>query len=144
MFEPTIQHHIHSPGGKTISKYVTEKEIRVDAAFHAQEAAKKLKPKVRNLREAQNYLDAQAAKVIHHAPKSRKQIKGTGRGAPGAPRSDFSKEVVRLFNENQSEKKAVEIMLDWIKHHEKSPQKTSVKKQVHYWYSRLKKNSRHK
>jgi hypothetical protein len=112
MFEPAIQLHIHSPGGRTYAKAVKKKEIKVDEAFHAREAAKKLKRKVSNSREAQNYLDAEAARIIPHAPKSRKRPEGIGRGAPGEPRSDFSREVIRLFNEDVSEKRAVQVMLE--------------------------------
>lgn len=144
MFEPAIQLHIHSPGGKTYAKAVQEKEIKVDEAFHAREAARKLKRKVSSLREAQNYLDAEAARIIPHAPKSRRQPKGVGRGAPGEPRSDFSREVVRLFNEGVGEENAVRMMLEWIKRHENSPHKTSVKKLVRRWYSELRKKSSHK
>jgi hypothetical protein len=144
MFEPAIQLHIHSPGGRTYAKAVKEKEIKVDEVFHAREAARKLKPKVSNLREAQNFLDAEVARIIPHAPKSRKQPKGTGRGAPGEPRSDFSRAVIRLFNEDVAEKNAVQMMLEWIKNHENSPHKTSVRKLVRRWYSELRKKPRHK
>src|SRR4028119_1132503 len=69
VFKPTVQLHIHSPGGITIAKAVTRKEIRLDEEYHAQEAAKKLKRKGHTIKEAQIFLDAAAAKVIRHAPK---------------------------------------------------------------------------
>ncbi len=83
VFKPTVQLHIRSPGGRTVAKAVTGKEIRPDEEYHAREAAKKLKRKGRKLKEAQRFLDAEAAKIIQHAPKKRKAPKGTGRGVSG-------------------------------------------------------------
>ena len=144
MFEPAFQMHIHSPGGRTIARATKEKEIRANESFFAQEAAKKKKRKGYNLRQTQNYLGAEAAKVISHAPKKRRKPKGVGRGAPGRPRSEFSKKVVSLFNEGRTEPAAVGLMTQWCKEQMPAPQESSVKKLVHRWYSRLRKSSGHK
>lgn len=137
MFRPTIQLHIHSPGGRTIAKAVTRKEIRPDEEYHAHEAAKKLKRKGRRLKEAQNFLDSAAAKVIRHAPKKRTPPKGTGRGAPGLPRSAFSKEVVRLRETGLNEDAVVERMIIWLREHGQPAtplHRTSIRKRVHRWF----------
>lgn len=147
MFRPTVQLHIHSPGGRTIAKAVTRKEVRPGEEYHAREAAKKLKRKGRKLREAQNFLDAEAAKVIRHAPKKRKPPKGTGRGAPGQPRSPFSKEVVRLHAAGVPESAAVEQMIVWLKERGEpvTPlRRDNIRKRVRRGFVLAKKKSGHK
>jgi hypothetical protein len=147
MFRPTVQLHIHSPGGRTIAKAVTRKEVRPGEEYHAREAAKKLKRKGRKLKEAQNFLDAEAAKVIRHAPKKRKPPKGTGRGAPGQPRSPFSKEVVRLHDAGVPESTVVEQMIVWLKARGEpvTPlQRDNIRKRVRRGFVLAKKKSGHK
>lgn len=147
MFKPTVQLHIHSPGGRTIAKAVTRKQIRPGEEYYAQEAAKKLKRKGRKLKEAQNFLGAEAAKVIHHAPKKRTTPKGTGRGAAGLPRSPFSKEVVSLREAGMSESAVVEQMITWLREHGQPAtplHRSGVRKRVHRWFLPAKKKSEHK
>jgi hypothetical protein len=91
IFNPTVQLHIHSPGGMLISKAVTEKEIKQNEKYHAQQVAKLRKRKGDNLQGTVRFFGTIARDEIHYAPKKRKPPKGTGRGAPGQPRSHFSK-----------------------------------------------------
>ena len=147
MFKPTVQLHIHSPGGRTIAKAVTRKEIRPDEEYHAREAAKKLKRKGHKLKEAQMFLDAEAKKVIRLAPKKRKPLKGTGRGAPGQPRSSFSKEVVSLRDAGMLEGAVVERMTAWLRKHGQPAtplHRDVIKRRVHRWFKPAKKKSEHK
>lgn len=142
VFKPTVQLHIHSPGGRTMAKAVTRKEIRPDEEYLAQEAAKKLKRKGRKLKEAQNFLDAAASKVIRRAPKKRTPPKGTGRGAPGLPRSAFSKEVVRLREIGLKEGAIVERMIAWLRERGQSTtplHRANIRKRVHRWFIQAKK-----
>lgn len=146
MFKPTVQLHIHSPGGRTVAKAVTRKEVRPDEEHHVREAAKKLKRKGRNLKEAQSYLGAEAAKVIRRAPKKRKPAKGTGRGAPGQPRSPFSKEVVRLRDAGIPESTVVERMTAWLREngqHITPLHRDGIRKRVRRWFPPAKKKSGH-
>jgi hypothetical protein len=146
-FRPTVQLHIHSPGGRTIAKAVTRKDIRPSEEYHAQEAAKKLKRKGRKLKEAQSFLGTEAAKVIHHAPKKRTPSKGTGRGAAGQPRSGFSKEVVTLRNAGMSEGAVVDRMMVWLREQGQPAtplERGSIRKRVHRWFLPAKKKSEHK
>jgi hypothetical protein len=147
IFKPTVQLHIHSPGGRTMAKAVTRKQIRPGEEYYAQEAAKKLKRKGHKLKEAQNFLGAEAAKIIHHAPKKRTPPKGTGRGAAGLPRSPFSKEVVRLREAGMSEGAVVEQMIIWLRERGQPStplHRSSVRKRVHRWFLTAKKKSEHK
>jgi hypothetical protein len=147
MFNPTVELHIHSPGGRTVAKAVTRKDVRADEEYHAREAAKKLKRKGHKLKEAQNFLGAQAAKEISHAPKRRPQPAGVGRGAPGRPRGPFSKEVVRLRDAGVTEKEIVERMLTWLREQGQpgSPRhRASIRKRVRRWLTPPKKKLAHK
>lgn len=147
MFKPTVQLHIHSPGGRTTAKDITRTQVRPGEEYYAQEAAKKLKRKGRKLKEAQNFLGAEAAKVIRHAPKKRTPPKGTGRGAAGQPRSLFSKEVVRLREMGMSEGEVVERIIVWLRKHGQPAtplHRSSIKKRVHRWFVPAKKKSEHK
>jgi hypothetical protein len=139
MWEPAEQLHIHSPGGRTIGKYVDEKEIRPDENYHFTQAAKKEKQKGRKLIETERSYGAIARKIIGVAPKRRRLPKGTGRGAPGMPRSPFSKEVVRLKSEGMQESLAVDTMVKWSTDHGypiAGPFKTSIKQRTRRWYRR--------
>jgi hypothetical protein len=142
IFKPTVQLHIHSPGGRTIAKAVTRKEIRPDEKYYAQEAAKKRMRKGDNLKNTQKFLDAEAAKIIPYAPKKRQPPKGTGRGAPGQPRSAFSKRVVSLRDSNTPEHKVVEQMVIWLRDQGQSVTplaRSSIRKRVHRWFLPVKK-----
>ena len=144
MFKPSVQLYIHSPGGRTIAKEVKQKEIRPDERYHAREAAKKRKRKGDNLKETQRFLDAEAAKEIPHAPKKRKPPKGTGKGAPGQPRSPFSKRVVSLRDAGTPEHKVVEQMIPWVREQGQpvTPRdRAGIKKRVHRWFLPSKKKS---
>jgi hypothetical protein len=139
MWEPAEQLHIHSPGGRTIGKYVDEKEIRPDENYHFAQAAKKARQKGRKLVETERSYGAVAKRIIGVAPKRSRVPKGTGRGAPGMPRSPFSKEVVRLKNEGVPEGHAVEAMVKWSTDHGHliaGPFKTSIKQRTRRWYRR--------
>lgn len=141
MFEPGEQPHIHSHGGRTIGKITCEKEIRVGEMYHFVEAAKKSKRKGRKLIETQRYFGAIARDVIGKAPKRKRATKGTGRGAPGVPRSPFSKELVRLMTEGTSKTRAVELMVSWSRDHGHpvaGSYKTGIKQRVGRWYRRKK------
>jgi len=137
MWEPAEQLHIHSPGGRTIGKHVAEKEIRPDENYHFTQAAKKAKQKGRKLVETERSYGAVAKRIIGVAPKRRRVPKGTGRGAPGMPRSSFSKEVVRLKSEGIPERIAVDAMVKWSSDHGHpiaGPFKTSIKQRTRRWY----------
>ena len=139
MWEPAEQLHIHSPGGRTIGKHVAEKEIRPDENYHFTQAAKKAKQKGRKLVETERSYGAVAKRIIGVAPKQRRVPKGTGRGAPGTPRSPFSKEVVRLKSEGIPEWIAVDAMVKWSSDHGHpiaGPFKTSIKQRTRRWYRR--------
>ena len=139
MWELAEQFHIHSPGGRTIGKHVDEKEIRPDENYHFTEAAKKEKQKGRKLVETERSYGAVARSIIGVAPKRSRVPKGTGRGAPGMPRSDFSKAVMRLKNEGVPEGLAVEAMVRWSSDRSlpiAGPYKTSIKQRTRRWYRR--------
>jgi hypothetical protein len=139
MWEPAEQFHIHSPGGRTIGKHVDEKEIRPDEKYHFTQAAKKEKQKGRKLVDSERSYGAIAKKIIGVAPKRSRVPKGTGRGAPGIPRSPFSKEVVRLKREGIPERLAVIAMVKWSTdqgHPIAGPYKTSIKQRTRRWYRR--------
>lgn len=142
MWEPAEQLHIHSPGGRTVGKLVDEKEIRPDEKYHLTQAANKAKQKGRRLLEAERTFGAIAKGIIGLAPKRSRAPKGTGRGAPGIPRSPFSKEVVRLKTEGIPERVAVDAMVKWSRDHGQpvaGPHRTSIKQRVMRGYRRLKK-----
>lgn len=139
MWESAEQLHIHSRGGKTIGKIVDEKEIRPDENYYFTEAAKKAKKKGRKLVDTERSYRAVAKRIIGLAPKRSREAKGTGRGAPGMPRSDFSKAVVRLKNEGVPERLAVDAMVRWSSDHGlpiAGPYKTSIKQRTRRWYRR--------
>jgi len=139
MWEPAEQLHIHSHGGRTIGKQVDEKEIRPDEKYHFTQAAKKEKQKGRKLVDTERSYGAIARRIIGVAPKRSRVPKGTGRGAPGMPRSPFSKEVVRLKSEGVPESHAVDAMVKWSTHHGHpiaGPFKTSIKQRTRRWYRR--------
>jgi hypothetical protein len=147
MFNPTVQFHIHSPGGKTISKAITEKEIKPDEKYHAQEVAKIRKRKGDNLKDTVRFFGTIARDEIHYAPKKRKPSKGTGRGAPGQPRSPFSKQVVSLRDNEMTEHEIVEEMIKWLRKHGQSVtplDRSSIKRRVHFWFKTQKKKLEHK
>jgi len=142
IWERAEQLHIHSPGGRTIGKYVNEKEIRPDEKYHFIEAAKREKQKGRRLVETERSYGAIAKEIIGLAPKRSRKSKGIGRGAPGAPRSEFSREVVRLKTKGVLESVAIEAMVKWSRDHGRpiaGPFKTSIKQRVKRGYRRLKK-----
>jgi hypothetical protein len=142
MWQPAEQLHIHSPGRRTIGKYVDEKEIRPDENYHFAQAAKKARQKGRKLVETERSYGAVAKRIIGVAPKRRRIPKGIGRGAPGIPRSPFSKEVVRLKSEGILESIAVDAMVKWSSDNGlpiAGPFKTSIKQRTRRWYGRLKK-----
>lgn len=59
------------------------------------------------------------------------------------PRSDFSKEVVRLKTEGIPESVAVDGMIKWSLDHNYAiagPHRTSIKQRVMRWYHRSKKH----
>ena len=147
MFHPTVQLHIHSPGGMLISKSVSEKEIKPNEKYHAQEVAKLRKRKGDNLQGTVRYFGTIARDEIHYAPKKRKPPKGTGRGAPGQPRSPFSKKVVSLRNAGTPEHVAVEEMINWQREQGQpiTPlDRSGIKKRVHRWFKPPKKKLEHK
>lgn len=138
MFRPTEQLHIHSPGGSTGWKEVTSKEVRPSAPFLAQQAAKEVRKHGANLRDTQRFLASEAAKVVPRAPKTQRPVKGTGRGAPGQPRSSFSKEVVILRERGMREREIVDNMMNWLREHGQTVtplERRNVKRRVHRWFS---------
>jgi hypothetical protein len=147
IFNPTVQLHIHSPGGRTIAKAVEEKEIDADEHYHAEEVAKKRARKGDNLIDMARFFGATARKVKGYAPKKRKQPKGTGKGAPGQPRRPFSKKVVALRDAGTPEHKVVEEMIIWLREqgeHVTPLDHSNIKKRVHRWFLLAKKKSGHK
>jgi hypothetical protein len=147
IFNPTVQLHIHSPGGRTIAKAVTQKTIRPDERYHVREAAKRRMRKGDNLKQTQRFLDAEAAKVVPYAPKKRKPPKGTGRGAPGQPRSPFSKEVITLREAGMPEKEVIKKMIAWLREQGQPAtpaHRSSIRKRVRRWFLPAKKKSAHK
>ncbi len=143
MWEPAEQLHMHSLGGRTIGKLVNEKEIRPDENYHFTQAAKKAKQKGRRLVETERSYGAIAKEIIGLAPKRSREPKGIGRGAPGIPRSAFSKEVVRLKTKGIVESVAVDAMVKWSRDHGRpiaGPFKTSIRQRVKRGYRRLKKH----
>jgi hypothetical protein len=139
IWEPAEQLHIHSRGGKTTGKIVNEKIIRPDEKYHFTQAAKKEKKKGRKLVETERSYGSIAKKIIGMAPKRSRVPKGTGRGAPGIPRSPFSKEVVRLKSEGIPENHAIDAMVKWSTDHRHpiaGPFKTSIKQRTRRWYRR--------
>ncbi|HLM01899.1 MAG TPA: hypothetical protein VK400_12665 [Pyrinomonadaceae bacterium] len=140
MFHPKEQLHIHSPGGRTIAESITEREFRPSPDFHAIEAAKKLKRKKKNLREAQTYLASKAAEVIPHSPKRKKPLKGTGRGAPGAPRSELGCEIVRLLKTGISKSNVLKKSVEFARSKQipiAGSHLKKIKKQVNFWRKKL-------
>jgi hypothetical protein len=140
MFHPKEQLHIHSPGGKTTAIETTEREFRPSTDYYATEAAKKLKRGEKNLRQAQSYLASKASEVILHAPKRKKPIKGTGRGAPGMPRSEIGREIVRLLKTKASKSEVLKRTVEFAQA-KKMPIAGSnikkIKKQVDFWRKKL-------
>lgn len=140
MFHPREQLHIHSPGGKTTSKTTTEREFRPSTDYHAVEAAKKLKRGRNNLRQAQSYLASKAAEVIPPAPKRKKPIKGTGRGAPGMPRGELGREIVRLLQTGIGKSEVLKKSIEFAQAR-KMPvaglHLKKIKKQVDFWRKKL-------
>jgi hypothetical protein len=137
MWQPAEELHIHSPGGRTIGKIVDEKEIRPDEKYHFTQAANKAKQKGKKLVETERSYGAIAKKIIGLAPKRSREPKGTGRGAPGIPRSLCSKEVVRLKAEQIPEDLAIDAMVKWSREHDQpiaGPHRTSIKQRVRRWY----------
>jgi len=134
IFDPAVQLHIHSAGGKTITKATTQQKIKVDESYHAQEAAKKLKQKGRGRKAAQEYVSHKVAELIPRAPKYRRSPKGTGHGAPGTPRTPQGEEVVTLRNSGIPEEDAVNSMIDWYKQRGLRSKGKSIEKLVHRWY----------
>ena len=147
MFKPTVQLHIHSPGGRTIAIGTTEKEIELNEQYHIREATKKRMRKGDNLRDIQRFHAVEAAKEAPYALKKRKPPKGTGKGAPGQPRSPFSKQVVSLRDVGTPEHEVVERMILWLRERGQpaTPRdRAGIKKRVHYWFQSSKKKSEHK
>lgn len=139
MFHPKEQLHIHSPGGKTIAKLITECEFRPSPDYYATEAAKKLKRRKKNLREAQSYLASKAAEVIPHAPRRSKPVKGTGRGAPRMPRSALGREIVRLLNSGIGRSEVLKKSVEFAKAKQIPIAGThlkKIKKQVDFWHKK--------
>ena len=140
MFHPKEQLHIHSPGGKTTAKETTEREFRPSIEYHAVEAAKKLKRGKKNLRQVQSYLASKASEVIPHAPKRKKPIKGTGRGAPGAPRNELGHEIVRLQQIGVSKSEVLKKIVEFAQTR-KMPiaglNLKKIKKQIDFWRKKL-------
>ena len=139
LFEPTHQLHIHSPGGKTIEKTVRQKNVRVDENYHATEAAKKLKRKNTTRKVAQEIIYKKVAEVIPRAAKH-KNIKGTGRGAPGQPRTALGKEIVRLIGEALSEKEILERAFEYAKQHNQpiaGQYSKKIIKQIRFWMKKV-------
>lgn len=139
MFEPAVQLHIHSPGGKTVGKETIQKNYKVDESYHTQLAAKMRQKKGDNLRATQGYLAAEAKKIIDPAPRHRRTLKGNGHGAPGRPRTEQGGKVVALFGANISEEVAIDHMIDWYAQRELRASKEGIKKLVRRWYRSLKK-----
>lgn len=147
IFNPAVQLHIHSPGGRTIAKAVEEKEIDADEEYHALEVAKKRACKGDKLLDIQRYFGAEARKVKDYAPKKRKPPKGTGKGAPGQPRKAFSKKVVSLRDAGMPESEIIEQMMRWLREQGEriTPRdRSNIKKRVHRWFLPAKKKSGHK
>jgi hypothetical protein len=147
MWDPAEQMHIHSPGGRTMAVSTSEKEIKTGPKYHARESIKKLKGKGYGRQAARLFLDAEVAKRIEKAPKRKRADKGVGRGAPGQPRSLFSKEVVRLRDEGKSEFETLSVMIDWSRHRGEpvaGSYRNNIKRRVRRWYSPARKNSAHK
>ena len=115
MFRPVKQLHIHSRGGRTISKVVTRTQAKPGADYFAQQAAKKLRSQGASRRDTNFFLAREVGKIIPRAPKRRQRIKGTGRGAPGKPRSPFSKQVVALRENGIAEVDIVDKMMSWLR-----------------------------
>lgn len=140
MFQPKEQLHIHSPGGRTVAESITEREFRPSTDYHATEAAKKLKRKKQNLKQAQNYLSSKAAEIIPRAPKHKKPIKGTGRGAPMQPRNLMGREIVRLLqtgvNKSETLRKSIEFAQTQHLQIAGSNLK-KIKKQINFWHKKL-------
>src|SRR5262249_23531435 len=113
ILQPAVQIHIHSPGGRTIAKASTYRNLKADESYLAQEVARKLKRDGHSLRDAQNYLRAEARKVIPPAPKRRSLPKGSGRGAPGVPRSALGSRILDLMAKGKPEHKTLREVLEW-------------------------------
>lgn len=133
---PANQLHIHSRGGKTIEKTIIKRNARVNDEFHSTEAAKKLKRKGLNLNDSLRKISSVVKKVIPNAPKRKSPCKGTGRGAPGIPRTDLGKEIVRLIDSGKSKKEVFAEIIKWATNNSipvAGPHKIRIKKQVNRW-----------
>lgn len=140
MFHPKEQLHLHSPGGRTVARRTTERDVRTNADYHAVEAAKKLKRKNLNLRQSQDFLRGKAAEVIPHAPKRRKPVKGIGRGAPGQPRSATAREIVCHLKEGKSQGEVLKLVIDFAQKHSlpvAGPHRRKIKKQIRFWAQKV-------
>lgn len=140
MFHPKEQLHIHSPGGRTIAESTSEREFRPSTDYHATEAVIKLKRRKNNLREAQSYLASKAAEIIPRAPKHRKPVKGTGRGAPGIPRSELGREIVRLLKMKIGKSEVLKKSIEFAKANQipiAGSHLKKIKKQVSFWRKKL-------
>lgn len=147
MWDPVEQLHIHSPGGRTMAVSTSEKEIKTGPKYHARESVKKLKEKGYGRQAARLFLGEEVAKRIDKAPKRKRASKGTGRGAPGHPRSQFSREVVRLRDEGKLELETLSLMIEWSRHRGEpvaGPHRNHIKRRVRRWYSPAGKKPAHK
>lgn len=141
MFHPTHQLHIHSRGGKTIEKTTVKRDARVTDEFHSIEAAKKHKRKGLNLKESLTKYSSDIKKVIPKAPKRKMPVKGTGRGAPGIPRTEMAREIVKIIGKGKNKKEAFTEIIEWAKTNSKEiagPHKINIKKQVNRWWMKIK------
>jgi hypothetical protein len=141
MFYPAQQLHIHSLGGKTIEKTTVKRNARVNDEFYSTEAAKKLKRKGLNLNDSLRKISSDVKKVIPRAPKRKSPVKGTGRGAPGIPRTDLGKEIVKIISAGKAKKETFAEVIKWATNNlmpVAGPHKARLKKQVDRWWSAIK------
>lgn len=140
LFEPKEQLHIHERGGRTIEVTTTRSDARVGADYHAREAAKKLKRQNFTLKDAREYLGAEASEVIPKAPKRRIR-KNVGRGAPGIPRTALGRQVVKLIREGKSRLETFDETILWARNQGEriaGPHQRRIKKQVDRWWKKKK------
>lgn len=138
LFHPANQLHIHSRGGKTIERTTVKRNARVTDEFHSTKAAKKLKRKGLNLHDSLRKISSDVKKVIPKATKRKSPVKGTGRGAPGIPRTDLGKETVKLIDEGKSKKEIFAEIIKWATNNSipvAGPHQVRFKKQVDRWWS---------
>lgn len=138
IFESSARLHIHSPSGRGITKATTQKAIKVDESFHAQETANSLKRKGTTRKAALDYVYARVAATIDRAPRHRRILKGSGRGAPDRPRTDQAREVLALIGRGFSERETITQMTRWFKLNKQSeeiPKRSSIKRLVHRYYT---------